>query len=77
MREGDHYPSGVYLPAASMGICRNVQRCENGLYPPYEVVLGDGWCMDCYDKKVGGNNPPPTLKPRGRRRATTAFPYTH
>lgn len=48
----NRYPTDVYLPTATLGPCRNVKKCKSGWDPPYEVPLGDGWCIECYDKKV-------------------------
>ena len=66
-REGDHYPENVYLPIATIGVCRNVKNCKSGYYPhpitkKWGVELGDGWCMSCYDTKIAGNNPHPRTK---------------
>jgi len=73
MNNGDHYPSSVYLPTATLGVCRNAKNCKNGLYPPYKVTLGDGWCMDCYDKKIV-NYPHPINETHTQQEPHTAFP---
>lgn len=35
------------LPAESHGTCVNVRRCKS-----WNVVLGDGLCMACYDVRT-------------------------
>ena len=37
----------VRLPVESTGRCKNALRCENT-----DVTLGNGYCMDCYDKGI-------------------------
>ena len=39
----------VALPSETVGDCKNWKRCRQ-----YNVILGNGLCMDCWDKKTGG-----------------------
>ena len=44
VREYFHIPE-VTLPIESLGECSNWKHCGN-----FYVVLGNGLCIDCYDK---------------------------
>jgi len=34
----------VILPIDSFGVCRQAKKCKN-----FDVVLGNGLCVNCYD----------------------------
>ena len=35
----------VHLPVHTIGVCLNSKNCKN-----YKTDLGDGYCVDCFDK---------------------------
>jgi len=41
------YIEEVYLPAESVGHCKNVTNCKQ-----FTTVLADGYCVDCWDRGV-------------------------
>ena len=54
------------MPSEKLGSCKNAARCGN-----YMVNLGNGYCITCWDKGLGGNCGIPdkqgNIKPRERR----------
>tara|TARA_Y100000296_G_C4964420_1_gene152659 strand:- start:98 stop:346 length:249 start_codon:yes stop_codon:yes gene_type:complete len=54
----------VTLPIASVGACRNNRNCKN-----YQVVLGNGLCMNCYDRGLDNRY----LKQEVRREGKTRY----
>ena len=50
-REGSSYFYNdiveVRMPTFTIGVCRNNKKCKQ-----YDVELGDGYCIDCYDKAM-------------------------
>ena len=54
----------VTLPRESFGMCKNQRNCKN-----YQVVLGNGLCMDCYDKGLENRY----LKQEVRREGKTRY----
>ena len=43
----------VILPQEEVGTCKNWKRCRN-----FKVILGNGYCVDCYDKGLDNRRPP-------------------
>lgn len=39
----------VPLPKETIGACRNSKRCKQ-----YDVTLGNGLCINCWDTRTGG-----------------------
>ena len=47
----------VALPKETVGDCKNWKRCRQ-----YNVILGNGLCIDCWDKKTGSRGYGATFK---------------
>ena len=47
----------VALPSETVGDCKNWKRCRQ-----YNVILGNGLCIDCWDKKTGSRGYGATFK---------------
>ena len=50
----NHRIAPVRMPEATYGSCKNWRRCGNteGVLKAKDEMLGDGFCMRCYDKGV-------------------------
>ena len=48
----------VKTPVDSIGTCKNARNCGNWK----KTYLGNGYCMTCWDKGLGGGTKKPPLK---------------
>jgi DNA-binding CsgD family transcriptional regulator len=52
----NHRIEPVRMPEATYGSCKNWKRCGNNetVLKAKGEMLGDGWCMRCYDRGING-----------------------
>ena len=65
-----HRGEPVRMPKATYGSCKNWKRCGNNeaVLRARNEMLGDGWCMRCYDRGVSGRKPRMTKEQVAERR---------